>query len=98
MLVNINIYMKKPCKYCKSTEHIIDSCPEILCKICNERGHPHWKCKVKVTEKKPDINEIKLDETKIIKPYSEKLRDCPTLNSIDDYMNIINIPWGELKL
>jgi hypothetical protein len=90
--------MKKPCKYCKSTEHIIDSCPEILCKICNERGHPHWKCKVKVTEKKPEINEIKIDKEKIIKPCREKSSDCPTLDSIDDYMNIINIPWGELKL
>jgi len=90
--------MKKPCKYCKSTEHIIDFCPEILCKICNKRGHPHWKCKEKVIENKKDINEIKIDKEKIIKPYIKKLRDCSTLNTIDDYMNIINIPWGELKI
>lgn len=34
----------KYCKYCKLNDHFIDSCPEILCKKCNERGHPHWKC------------------------------------------------------
>lgn len=34
----------KYCKYCKLSDHFIDSCPEILCKKCNERGHPHWKC------------------------------------------------------
>lgn len=34
----------KYCKYCKMSDHFIDLCPEILCKKCNERGHPHWKC------------------------------------------------------
>ena len=34
----------KYCKYCKLNDHFIDSCPEIMCKKCNEQGHPHWKC------------------------------------------------------
>lgn len=34
----------KYCKYCRMSDHFIDTCPEILCKKCNDRGHPHWKC------------------------------------------------------
>ena len=37
----------KHCKYCKLTDHYIDNCPDILCKKCNDRGHPHWKCQKK---------------------------------------------------
>ncbi len=43
------------CKYCKSTDHVIDDCTEIICKNCKEYGHVHWKCtnnNVKVTRKK----------------------------------------------
>ncbi len=89
--------MKKLCKYCKSSEHTIDFCPEILCKICNKRGHPHWKCKSKITDKKIEINNIKIDEKNIMKPIQEKKYDCSNLKTIDDFMNIINIPWGELN-
>ncbi len=32
------------CKYCKSQEHEIDNCKDILCRLCKKYGHPHWKC------------------------------------------------------
>lgn len=35
------------CKYCRNINHKIDECPEILCKNCNKKGHPHWNCKEK---------------------------------------------------
>ena len=88
--------MKKLCKYCKSPEHTIDTCPEILCKICNQRGHPHWKCKSKdIIEK--EIQEINIKNSMITKPIINKLRDCSNVKSLSDYMNIIDVPWGELK-
>tara|TARA_B100000683_G_C12230692_1_gene448963 strand:- start:50 stop:322 length:273 start_codon:yes stop_codon:yes gene_type:complete len=90
--------MKKICKYCKSNEHIIDFCPEILCKICNERGHPHWKCKSKNTEIKNSVEDIKIDEFKIVKPYYSELVDTSKLNTVEDYLSIMNISWGNLKL
>ena len=33
------------CKYCKKETHLIDDCPEIICKKCRIVGHPFWKCK-----------------------------------------------------
>jgi len=33
------------CKYCKKRTHLIDHCPTIICKQCNQRGHPTWLCK-----------------------------------------------------
>lgn len=33
------------CKYCKKDSHVIDDCPEIICKKCRIVGHPFWKCK-----------------------------------------------------
>jgi hypothetical protein len=89
--------MKKPCKYCKSIEHVIDFCPEILCKICNERGHPHWKCKAVEKDKIVDIKNIDIDDKNIIPPVQMKSVDCSGLKNINDYINIVNIPWGELK-
>lgn len=35
------------CKYCKSQNHFIDTCPDIICRLCKQYGHPHWKCKDK---------------------------------------------------
>ena len=36
--------MSNFCKYCKKNDHNIDNCKEIICKSCNKRGHPYWKC------------------------------------------------------
>jgi hypothetical protein len=32
------------CKYCKSQNHLIDTCQDIICRVCKQYGHPHWKC------------------------------------------------------
>ena len=32
------------CKYCHDKNHQIDKCPNIICKKCNEQGHPQWLC------------------------------------------------------
>lgn len=33
------------CKYCYQTDHTIENCKTIICKVCRESGHPHWLCK-----------------------------------------------------
>ncbi len=43
LIINI-IYIIMLCKYCKSTDHVIDDCTEIICKNCKKYGHVHWKC------------------------------------------------------
>jgi len=44
------------CKYCKKTTHLIDDCPEIICKKCRIVGHPFWKCKNIIKGDKKKIN------------------------------------------
>ena len=34
----------RSCKYCKSPEHKIDNCPDVICLNCKKVGHPHWLC------------------------------------------------------
>ena len=55
------------CKYCKSKEHLIDTCPDILCKLCNTKGHPHWKCEASST---PSV--VKQDQEKEKEKEKEK--------------------------
>ena len=52
------------CKYCKKTDHLIDTCTSILCKICNKSGHPHWNCK-NSTSKHINNNQPSLQKNKI---------------------------------
>lgn len=33
------------CKYCYQTDHTIENCKTIICKLCRDSGHPHWLCK-----------------------------------------------------
>ena len=56
------------CKYCKSTDHVIDDCKEIVCKNCKKHGHVHWKC---VYNKNNDIK-IQKKEKKEKKEKNEK--------------------------
>jgi len=44
------------CKYCKKGSHLIDNCPEIICKKCRIVGHPFWKCKNKNLNPSPPPN------------------------------------------
>ena len=48
---------KFKCKYCKSIEHYIDNCPEIICRLCNKKGHAHWKCKECIKEENDEEEE-----------------------------------------
>ena len=48
------------CKYCQQNNHLIDSCPTIICKICKNIGHPQWLCNKKRNNKNEKKNE-KLD-------------------------------------
>ncbi len=40
------------CKYCHEKNHLIDNCPNIICKKCNKQGHPQWLCSDKKYDKK----------------------------------------------
>jgi hypothetical protein len=33
------------CKYCYQSDHTIENCKTIICKVCRDSGHPHWLCK-----------------------------------------------------
>ena len=89
--------MKKICKYCKSDTHTIDNCTEILCKICNKKGHPHWKCPLnkKEKEKKKIIREIEIDEKLIKKPSNIKLYNMKEEYSIEELYEIKDISWDK---
>ena len=92
------------CKYCKSDKHMIDTCPEILCKICNKKGHPHWKCTVKnnkkeiiETENKIKTSEIILDPNNIVTPNKDNnLYNLNGRNTIDELFKLIDVPWGHI--
>ena len=44
------------CKYCHEKNHLIDNCPNIICKKCNKQGHPQWLCSDKKYDKKHKNN------------------------------------------
>ena len=44
------------CKYCHEKNHLIDNCPNIICKKCNKQGHPQWLCSDKKYDKKNKNN------------------------------------------
>ena len=91
------------CKYCKSRDHIIDNCPEILCKICNKKGHPHWKCSLlnkkvekKEIKKKKYIKEMNIPVSKIIHPEIINIINI-NINDVNNIYNIKEIPWGNIN-
>jgi hypothetical protein len=96
------------CKYCKSKEHLIDTCPEILCKLCNLKGHPHWKCEMSnksqsqpnkevksVISKKSNIVEICIKEGDIISPDTINIIKL-NMSNIKSIKDIPSVPWGDL--
>ena len=90
------------CKYCKSRDHIIDNCPDILCKICNKKGHPHWKCtllnkKVEKKEiKKKNIKEMNIPNSKIVHQEIINIIDI-NINNVNNISDIKEIPWGNIN-
>tara|TARA_Y100000389_G_C17426392_1_gene499798 strand:+ start:1261 stop:1569 length:309 start_codon:yes stop_codon:yes gene_type:complete len=96
------------CKYCKSKEHLIDTCPEILCKLCNKKGHPHWKCELSnksqprqnkeiksVISKNNNIIEICIKEEDIIIPEIINITKL-NISNIKSIKDIPSVPWGDL--
>lgn len=74
------------CKYCKLSGHLIDHCPDIICKICKEYGHAHWKCIKK--EKKSSVS----------KPQTKPMvGDSLNVKSLKDMVEYIDKPWNELS-
>lgn len=83
---------KFKCKYCKSIEHYIDNCPEIICRLCNKKGHAHWKCKECIKEEndeeeEKEIKKIKIDTNNLL------IKNKYYFNYIIDY-NEKEIPWN----
>jgi predicted metal-binding protein len=99
------------CKYCKTNDHLIDTCPSIMCKTCNKYGHPHWKCtntpvvkETKPVNKKPKNNIVLVVEEqtnkKVIETTNNKftplMSEYSDKNSIDYFLQFRDQIWGTL--
>lgn len=75
------------CKYCKSKNHNIDECLEIICKNCKKKGHPHWKC----------INDTK--EVKYVKK-NEKDNNLKNnyIENLDEVSQYEGMKWSQILL
>lgn len=62
------------CKYCKSKEHMIDNCPDIICRICKDSGHPHWNCNLKKEDKsnRPTVVQLNANKLDDLVQYMDK--------------------------
>lgn len=72
------------CKYCHFNTHTIDFCPEIICRNCQKKGHPDWKCETKFKK----IERITPIEIKTIEITEEK--------NLSDYTKYLNDRWVSL--
>ncbi len=75
------------CKYCKKTDHLIDTCTSILCKICNKSGHPHWNCKNSAPAKNINNKQPSLQKNKIstdFNTFNVKIEVSDPINKIDN--------------
>jgi hypothetical protein len=92
------------CKYCFQTDHTIEQCKTILCRVCKEIGHPHWLCNkdkknAKKTTSKPMITIPKTVE----KPIESNVQ-TPKLNTngietkrdIHFYMKQSQRKWSDI--
>lgn len=87
------------CKYCKSKEHNIDNCKEILCKTCRQYGHPHWKCKKTKNNNNNApglgfIRDNKYNKNKIINRNKEEENNIP---NIKEYLQYMDKSWSEIS-
>ena len=64
------------CKYCHEKNHLIDNCPNIICKKCNKQGHPQWLCNEKKYKNKF------IDNSKIDNKFNNKFKF--STNNIDN--------------
>jgi hypothetical protein len=96
------------CKYCFQTDHTIEQCKTILCRVCKEIGHPHWLCNkekknVKKTVSKPMITISKQNEKPIESNHSSpKQIQIPvsigseTKRDIHFYMKQSQRKWSDI--
>ncbi len=96
------------CKYCFQTDHTIEQCKTILCRVCKEIGHPHWLCNkdkksVKKTSSKPMIHISKSNEKPIESSLSPKTNPIPVSSSISEtkrdihfYMKQSQRKWSDI--
>lgn len=63
------------CKYCFQSDHTIEQCKTILCRVCKEIGHPHWLCTKdkKVIKKVPSKPMVSPKTQQMTSTFSEKV-------------------------
>ena len=85
------------CKYCHEKNHLIDNCPNIICKKCNKQGHPQWLCSDKKYDKKHknnfdnniDNNNNNINNNLIPKSSFERKQNNNTnINNINNTNNV----------
>ena len=83
------------CKYCHEKNHLIDNCPNIICKKCNKQGHPQWLCSDKKYDKKHknnfDNNSDNNNNNNNLIPKSSFERKQNSINLNNNNMNNNNI-------
>lgn len=79
------------CKYCKKNTHEIDNCQDIICKICKQYGHPHWKCKSKQQNKPKQPQQQQLQQQKSIK---QNLNIADDNVKLGDFVQYLNVSWA----
>ena len=98
------------CKYCKMEDHYIDDCPDILCKRCNDRGHPHWKCtgKKKSAPSRSSVTVQVVEEKVEEKPVKKVIRSQNPFDLLEEedlmhdsdsifhFLQYKDKPWEEL--
>jgi hypothetical protein len=88
------------CKYCHEKNHLIDNCPNIICKKCNKQGHPQWLCSDKKYDKKHknnfdnnidnNINNINNNNNLIPKSSFERKQNSINTNNTNNSNNNMN--------
>jgi len=90
------------CKYCKNKNHAIDNCPDIICRICKQYGHPHWKCKKNLTNKShgPTIQVSNNTSNNISKkkhrPSKFNTFESTENVNIEYFKQYLDVSWGEI--
>lgn len=87
------------CKYCFQSDHTIEHCKTILCRVCKEIGHPHWLCtKDKKSIKKVTSKPMLSPKTPVTPTFSEKVsKPASTVLSKEVSKTPISISVPETK-
>ena len=81
------------CKYCKSQEHYIDNCPDIICRLCKQFGHPHWKCKTKQQGISQHSNKIQNCENQDL---TNNVLKVDNHQKLEDFYQYMDKSWSEI--